>query len=117
MDEYLKLLGKQVKVIIDRPLYSKHPDYHFSYLLNYGYIPFTKAEDGEEIDVYLLGVTRPVREFTGVVQAVIKRKDDLENKLVVTPTNYSVSEEEILARTHFQEKFFAIEIVMLNSSA
>jgi len=38
----LEFLNKEVKVIIDRPLGSKHPKFAFEYPINYGYIPYKK---------------------------------------------------------------------------
>ena len=43
------MLGKIVKVIVDRPLGSTHPDYpNLIYPVNYGYIGGIIAPDGEE---------------------------------------------------------------------
>ena len=36
-----KYLNKNVKVIIERPLGSKHPKHDFIYPVNYGYVPNT----------------------------------------------------------------------------
>ena len=48
-------LGKVLKVEIDRPLGSKHPKHGFIYPVNYGYVPNTISEDGEElIAIYLV---------------------------------------------------------------
>lgn len=105
-------LGKKVKVKIDRPLGSKHPDPRFKtvYPINYGFIPGTYCEaDKEEIDAYVLGPAEPLEKFEGVVIAVIQRTDD-ELKLVVTDGhNYSI--EEIKKLTHFQEKYHQSEII------
>lgn len=60
-----EFLGKIVKVKIDRPLNSKHPKHGFVYEVNYGFVPDTKAPDGEEIDAYVLGVNEPIDEFSG----------------------------------------------------
>ena len=43
-------LNKNVQVVMDRPLGSKHPKHGFEYLTNYGYIPNTVSGDGEELD-------------------------------------------------------------------
>lgn len=53
------------------------------------------ATDGEEQDAYILGVNKPIKEFTGKVIAVIHRFDDVEEKLVVVPTDASLTKEEI----------------------
>ena len=62
-------LGKTVTIKIDRPLgYShKKETYSISYPINYGYIPGEIGGDGEELDVYLLGVEEPVDEYVAKV--------------------------------------------------
>ena len=101
------LLGKTVQIRIDRPKGSKHPKYEYLvYPVNYGYIPETVSGDGEETDVYLLGVEEPVREFEGRVIVVIHRYNDNENKLVAAPEGMSFSAEEIRNAVFFQERYF-----------
>ena len=112
----MEFLGKMVPVIVDRPLGSQHPHFEMEYPLNYGYLPHTQAGDGEEIDAYIIGVDQPVETFTGIVKALIIRKDDVENKLVVCPPEYPVSEEEIRQKTHFQEKYFTILVRVLEQA-
>ncbi len=46
-----KFLGKEVEVVFDRPLGSKHPKHGFVYEVNYGYLDGVKATDGEDRDV------------------------------------------------------------------
>lgn len=105
---------KTVTVIIDRPLGSCHPDYPNTYYpINYGYIEGTMAADGEEQDAYVLGVSEPISKFKGKVIAVIKREDDIEQKLVVVPDGVSFTKEEIENLTYFQEKYFTSKIVLL----
>jgi len=105
-------LGKIIKIKIDRPINSKHPKHGFVYEVNYGFVPNTKASDGEEIDAYLLGVNEPAEEFTGKCIAVIHRKDDDDDKLVVIPENSKeMSDEEILKAVNFQEKWFDSKVV------
>ena len=73
------MLGKVVKVIVDRPLGTYHPKYKdLFYSVNYGYVEGIIATDGEEQDAYILGVNEPIKEFTGKVIAVIHRFDDVE---------------------------------------
>ena len=55
-------LGKDVEVIMDRPLGSRHPKHGFVYEANYGYIPNTKSPDSEELDAYYLGVSKPLKK-------------------------------------------------------
>lgn len=109
--EAKKWLGKKVKVKIDRPLGSKHPNYDCQtiYPVNYGFIPGTYSKiDQEEIDAYVLGPNKPLKSSEGVVIAVIERTDG-EIKLVITNgTDYS--KEEIKRLTHFQEKYHQSKI-------
>ena len=107
------MIGKTVKVVIDRPLGSYHPTHKdIYYPLNYGYIPGIIAPDGEEQDAYVLGVDRPIKEFTGRVIAIIHRFDDVEEKWVVAPENATFSKEEIEEKVKFHEKYFKHEIIM-----
>ena len=56
------MIGKVLKVKIDRPLGSSHPDYpEHIYPINYGYVEGIIAPDGEEQDVYVLGVDKSSR--------------------------------------------------------
>ena len=105
------MIGKTVKVIIDRPLGSFHPEYkNLQYTVNYGYIPNTMAGDGEEQDAYVLGIDEPVKEFTGKVIAVIRRKNDVECKWVVAPKEKIYTKEDIRKAVYFQEQYFETEI-------
>ncbi|MEM2905101.1 MAG: inorganic pyrophosphatase [Candidatus Bathyarchaeia archaeon] len=106
-----QFLGKLVSVKIDRPLGSKHPTWGFTYDLNYGYMPGSRSRDGEEIDAYVLGVSRPLRGFTGRCVAIIRRLDDDEDKLVLAPEGQDYTEEQIKASTEFQERFFRSVII------
>ncbi|MBQ6796911.1 MAG: inorganic pyrophosphatase [Clostridia bacterium] len=107
------MIGNIVKVIVDRPLGSVHPKYknHF-YPINYGYVEGIIASDGEEQDVYILGVDTPVGEFTGKVIAIIHRLDDVEDKWVAAPENMTFTKREIADAVHFQEQYFNYELIM-----
>ncbi|MDD4036236.1 MAG: inorganic diphosphatase [Bacilli bacterium] len=97
-------LNKEVRVIIDRPLGSKHPDHGFLYLVNYGYVPNTISGDGEELDAYVLGVSEPIKEFSGTCIAYIKRLDDNDDKLIIVPTGESYTDQEIKTLVKFREE-------------
>ncbi len=99
-------LGKIVKIKTDRPLGSVHPKHGFVYPVNYGYVPNTVSDDGEELDAYILGINHPVSEFEGKCIAVIHRLDDNDDKLVIAPKHLSLSDDEIEKQTEFQEKWF-----------
>lgn len=106
-------LGESIDVVIDRPLGSTHPKHKsIVYPLNYGYYEGFVAPDGEEQDVYVMGVYEPVSSFSGKVIAIVHRLDDIEDKWVVAPEECSFSKEDIIASIKFQEQYFNIEIIM-----
>ncbi len=108
-----KYLGKRVTVTVDRPLGSVHPKHRdMIYPVNYGYIEGSLAPDGEEQDVYILGVTEPIEKFEGMVIAVIHRKNDVEDKLVAAPVGMTFTKDEIAAAVEFTEKYFDSEVVI-----
>lgn len=104
-------LGKTLKIKIDRELGSKHPNHGFIYPVNYGYVPDTISGDGEELDVYLLGVFEPVSEYEGECIAIIHRTNDNDDKLIVVPNGKKYSDDAIDALTEFQEQYFEHEII------
>ncbi len=107
------MIGNIVKVVVDRPLGSYHPKHKdIYYPVNYGYVPGIVAPDGEEQDAYILGVDRPLDEFTGRVIAVIHRFDDVEEKWVVAPEGVTFTGEEIMEQVAFQEQYFQTEVRM-----
>lgn len=107
------MIGKIVKVTVDRPLGSYHPKHKDMYYpINYGYVEGIMAPDGEEQDAYILGVDRPVRKFIGKVIAIIHRYDDVEEKWAVAPEDMSFTKEKIVEQVEFQEQYFKSEIRM-----
>ena len=112
METPYHILGKTVKVLVDRPLGSYHPKHNDMYYpVNYGYVEGIMAPDGEEQDAYILGVDKPVKEFTGKVIAIIHRLNDAEDKWVVAPEGQRYSSEEIRRQVDFTEKYFESEII------
>ena len=103
-------LGRPIRVVIDRPLGSTHPDAGFRYDVNYGYAPGYVAPDGEELDAYVLGPADAVEEYVGEVIAVVLRRDDVEDKLVVGERGIW-SAGAIEAAIGFQERFFDSQVV------
>lgn len=107
-----QFLNTVVTVKMDRPMGTRHPRIaEIYYVQNYGYIPETKAPDGEEIDAYVLGVFEPVEAFTGRCIAVIHRINDEDDKLIVVPEGIEYTNEQIKSLTEFQEKFFRSIII------
>ena len=101
-------IGKTVEVVIDRPIGYHHETkgVHLEYTINYGYIPGCLGGDGEEQDVYVLGVDVPLQRFTGTVIGAIRRRDDNEDKLVVAPAGMRFHQGQIAEAVHFVEKYF-----------
>lgn len=112
LDNLREMIGKEVTVYIDRPLGSKHPKHDdIIYNVNYGYIKEFVAADGEYQDVYVLGIDKPVKEFTGIVYCIVNRTNDIEDKLIVVDKNVTFSNDEIEKEIAFQEKFFKHKII------
>ena len=108
----IKYIGKEVNVIIDRPIGSSHPDYpDHIYLVNYGYVPNTISGDGEELDCYILGEYKPLKEYKGKCIAIIHRLKENDDKLIIAPNNKKFTNKEIKLLTDFQEKYFESKII------
>lgn len=111
--EMNSVIGRTVTVTVDRPLGSYHPNHkNMYYPINYGYVEGIMAPDGEEQDVYILGVDEAIDEFTGKIIAIVHRNDDVEEKWVVALEGMTFTKEEIREQIHFQERYFDSEIVM-----
>lgn len=105
-------LGKNVRIEIDRPIgyVHKKENYSLTYPINYGYIPGVLGGDGEELDVYLLGIDKPVTEYTGKIIGIVHRENDVEDKLVMAPEGVIFTQNEIAEQVHFQEQYYKTEI-------
>ena len=112
MTNSIDFLNKTVTVVMDRPMGSKHHKVGFIYPVNYGYIPNTVSGDGEEIDVYVVGVDKPIKTIEAKVIAVIRRLNDNEDKLVACPVSCKekYTKQQIIDLTYFQEKYFKSEV-------
>lgn len=106
-----KYLGKEVEIVIDRPLGSLHPKHGFKYGANYGYIKGVKAPDGEDLDAYFLGTDIPLQIAKGKVIAIVHRLNDDDDKLIVVPENTELTDEDIEKATQFQEQWFEHKII------
>lgn len=109
-------LGKEVYIEIDRPIgYVHHKgEKTLVYPINYGYIPGVLGGDGEELDVFLVGVDTPVQSYTGHIVGIAYRADDVEDKLIMAPTGVGFSAEEMARAVRFQEKYYKTTIRTLN---
>jgi len=100
-------IGRRVRVTVDRPMSSTHPDDpSLVYPLNYGHVPGTAAGDGEPIDVYVIDSREPLSGCEAEVIAVIRRRDDDEDKLVARIGDGTWSASAIEDLTRFQERWF-----------
>lgn len=101
-------LGKTVSVVIDRPVGFHHvtKGIHLDYTVNYGYLPGVIGGDGEEQDVYILGVAEPLEVFTGRIIGVVRRKDDNEDKLIAAPEGMVFTVAQMEQEVFFVEKYF-----------
>ena len=109
VEEYINTI---IDVEIDRPMGSLHPKHGFVYPVNYGYVPNTMSGDGEELDVYVLGVFEPLDKFRGQCIAIIKRTNDKDDKLIVVPEGTHYTALQIKALTEFQERWFESDVSM-----
>jgi inorganic pyrophosphatase len=110
-------VGREIRVVVDRPVGTRHPRAGFEYEVNYGFVPGVLAPDGEELDVYLLGTSEPVEVCEAAeVIAIVRRRDDVEDKLVAVVGAESWDEAKIAEAIRFQERFFD-SYVELGSSA
>ena len=105
-------LGKRVHIVIDRPLgyVRRTGGSETVYPVNYGYLPGVTGGDGEEQDVYLLGVDVPVAEADAVVIGAVRRRNDAEDKLIAAPDGIAFTKEQMEDAVRFQEQWFGTEI-------
>ena len=107
------VLGGSVIVTMDRPLGSRHPRHpDMLYPVNYGFVRGIPAPDGDWQDAYVLGVNRPLETFTGRIVAIVRRADDVEDKWVVCPEDYSPDAAAIMEQIRFQEQYFDSSLVL-----
>lgn len=103
-----RYLGKTVEVVIDRPIGYVHftKGVRLDYTVNYGFLPGIMGGDGEEQDVYILGVAEPLERFTGRIAGVVRRRDDNEDKFIALPEGVRLHQGEMAEAIHFVEKYF-----------
>lgn len=89
------MLGQTVTVTVTNPVGPGYP-------VNYGYQKALFEKAGQKQMAYIMGVSEPVEEFTGVVVAVVKH-ENAANKLVVAPEGTVFYEPEIAHTLSFKE--------------
>lgn len=106
-----------VSVKIDHPLGSTDEDNpSVVYPINCGYVDVDKHvgfSDFNRQPVYLLGVDVAVDEYTGVLIAVARRRDDSGTVWIVAPENISYTIQQIEEMIYFEEQYYDsfVEIV------
>ena len=109
------VLGSVQTILVDRPIGFVHHTKGITlhYPINYGYLPGITGGDGEEQDVYILGLKEPLTRFRGRIIGAIRRKDDNEDKLVAAPEGMTFTRQQIAEETYFVEKYFSSTIESL----
>ncbi|MBQ5834023.1 MAG: inorganic pyrophosphatase, partial [Clostridia bacterium] len=58
----------------------------------------------------LLGVDRPVKEYTARIIGIVHRHNDVEDKLVAAASGTHYTKEEMEAAIRFQESYYQSEV-------
>ena len=113
-DDLSGMLGRTVRVTIDRPAGSRHPEHpDLVYPIPYGFLRGMISRDGEPVDAYCPGFENaPTCE--GTVAAVVRRDDDAEEKLIVTPPDARLTPAELWDAVRFTERFFRSVLLLPN---
>ena len=112
-------LGKEVTIEIDRPIGYVHRkgEKTLVYPINYGFIPGVLGGDGEELDVFLVGVDAPASSYTGRIIGIVYRSDDVEDKLIMAPKGRVFSADELADAVYFQEKYYKTTILSIDGTS
>lgn len=108
--------GKLVQIAFDRPVGTRHEKNGnaWVYPINYGYLPGVLGGDGEELDVYLLGVYTPMNEpcLVKIVGAVFRSDDNEDKLLAVLPDAPIPNASDAAKEVDFQERYHASHVEM-----
>ena len=110
IDKLKKLLNKDIKVFVNRPIGYNHDG--TIYTQNYGYIKELKTLDNEYQDAYIVGINKPVKSFEGKAIAIINRTNGTKDTLVVCDKNSNFNKKEIKDLVSFQEKNIKNKIII-----
>ncbi len=107
LKNYWQLLGKSVKITIDRPIgFIDSKISQLMYTINYGYI-----KQLEYKNVCIVGVDKPIKSFIGNVIAVLYKKNNIKNILIIVSERNDYSIEEIEKEIKFKERIDDYEII------
>ncbi len=103
-------IGKTLTIHVDRPIGSvRGKNRHAVYPINCGRVELPLYGAGE-LGAYLLGVDRPVYEFTGTVVGIVIHKNDNKDKIVIAPYDSTLDQAQIAEKIYFKEKYYQFEI-------
>ncbi|MDQ5893466.1 MAG: inorganic pyrophosphatase [Patescibacteria group bacterium] len=71
-----------------------------------GYVPGILAPDGDDLDAYFLGTDKPLTKVEGICIAIVHRRNDDDDKLIVVPEGIRYTDEEIMKQVAFQEHLY-----------
>ncbi|WP_371620275.1 inorganic diphosphatase [Streptococcus sp. 27098_8_22] len=116
-NEKMNFKERIFSVVIDRPV-GFEDSFGNVYPINYGYIPELMGGDGEEQDVYIVSHDQQqlLEVFTGKLVAIIRRRDDIEDKWVLAPLDEKVNKGLIVEQTYFMEQYFDSWIEMVEEN-
>ncbi len=109
-----QFLGRHLTVVVDHPYGSAlEEDPRKRYELNCGYLPGILSPDGREPEVYIYGVHKSVRRFTGTVIAAIHRRNGTRDALVAAPSGVVAYEPQIGEAVRFLEHKYDTGVVCI----
>lgn len=112
-------IGLKVTVVIDHPIGtqvrngSEYLDsLKIKYPINCGHVERSLSNlmdlstNLDRIKAYIVGVNKPMKEYTGIVVGIIHRLNGNEDIWVVAPEGFDASVEIIQSEIMFIEKYF-----------
>lgn len=117
--EYLcgkKLLGKTVKVIVERPYGSLDLRSEGELSVNCGYIEEkVTMEDTDMKNAYIVGVHEPLESFTGVVIALLYHEEDDGIHTVVARNGEVMDHARVIQEIGMVEQYYHSRIVFADT--
>ncbi|MCR4951156.1 MAG: hypothetical protein K6A40_07530 [Solobacterium sp.] len=107
-----EMLGKTVKIVIDRPYGSLHPhipDLECPY--NFGYAADSLSGEGEFQDAYVIGPQSPLETFTGIVAGIIWHEESNTTRWIVLPAAMQADHHQILNLIGEEEQYYHTKIL------
>ena len=107
VDKLKGMLGTKILVYVDKPIGTPYPDDKITkYKINCGYVTGFSTPSKENLRAYIVGVKEPLKEFDGVLYAIVNRKKDFEDRIVVLKEGEKISDKKIEKAIAFEEKRF-----------